>query len=67
MFNLKNDNLKPDIFYCYSYPLKEFLVKNGERYFSASIHFKTKKRYWMFKSSERLNQLLSEWRARKPS
>ena len=31
-------------FYCYSKPLKEFLLENGERYIIKSVHEKTKKK-----------------------
>lgn len=52
-------------FYCYSYPLKEFLIKNGEVFILSSIHDKTKKKFWVFKSSYKLNELLSSWRLQK--
>jgi len=52
-------------FYCYSNPLKNFLLSNGERYINKSIHEKTKKKYWLFEGTENLNNLLAEWRNRK--
>lgn len=52
-------------FYCYSKPLKDFLLSNGERYVIKSIHEKTKKKYWLFEGTEKLNELLAEWRLRK--
>ena len=52
-------------FYCYSKPLKDFLLSNGERYIIKSIHEKTKKKYWLFEGTDELNKLLSEWRLRK--
>ena len=52
-------------FYCYSKPLKEFLLENGERYIVKSVHEKTKKKYWLFEGTEKLNKLLTEWRLRK--
>lgn len=53
-------------FYCYSRPLKDFLLSNGERYIIKAIHEKTKKKYWLFEGTEKLNKLLDEWRLRKP-
>ena len=53
------------IFYCYSKPLKDFLVENQERYFSSAIHNKTKKKFWMFNGNEKLNNLLTVWSKRK--
>ena len=48
--------------YCYSYPQKEFLKKNGLRYILAAINQSTSKRYWLFEGCEELNRLLQEWR-----
>lgn len=52
-------------FYCYSKPLKDFLLDNGERYIIKAIHEKTKKKYWLFEGTEKLNKLLDEWRCHK--
>ena len=52
-------------FYCYSKPLKDFLLENDLRYVIKSIHEKTKKKYWLFEGTDELNKLLSEWRLRK--
>ena len=53
-------------FYCYSRPLKQYLYENGIRFITKSIHDKTKKSYWLFEGTEKLNKLLDEWRLRKP-
>lgn len=50
------------IFYCYSKPLKDFLVLNEQKYFSKAIHEKTNKKYWMFFENEELNNLLERWK-----
>lgn len=52
-------------FYCYSKPLKDFLLGNDLRYIIKSVHEKTNKKYWLFEGTEQLNQLLTEWRLRK--
>lgn len=52
-------------FYCYSYPLKEFFKQNGLEPILSSIHEKTKKKFWVFASSDKLTELLKEWRLRK--
>ena len=52
-------------FYCYSYPLKEFLIANGQASIVAGIHPSTNKKYWVFNSNEQLNNLLTEWKSRK--
>ena len=35
-------------FYCYSYPLKEFFIRNGEVVILSSVHSKTQKKFWIF-------------------
>ena len=52
-------------FYCYSRPLKDFLVENGVQFIMHSIHDKTGKKFWVFISSEQLNGLLDKWRLNK--
>ena len=52
-------------FYCYSYPLKEFFIKNGEQVILSSIHEKTNKKFWVFKSTENITKLLDKWRNNK--
>ena len=49
-------------FFCYSYPLKEYFIKNGLRYITSAINQNTEKRYWLFEGSEKLEKLLQEWR-----
>lgn len=52
-------------FYCYSYPLKEFLIDNGQISIVAGRHPSTNKKYWVFNGTEQLNNLLTEWKSRK--
>lgn len=54
-------------FYCYSRPLKEFLVGNGVQFIMHSIHSKTGKKFWVFHSSEKITKLLNDWRSKRPS
>lgn len=68
MFNntkLKGAKRMNKYFYCYSWPLKEFLVQNGEFSIVSGRHLKTDKQYWVFDSTEKLNSLLTEWKLRK--
>ncbi len=59
--------MNPKLYYCYSNPLKQFLIQNGERFITKSIHERTNKKYWVFVSSDKLNSLLNDWRLRKNS
>ena len=52
-------------FYCYSKPLKDYFLENGLKYIIKSIKKKTHKKYWLFEGTEKLNNLLAEWRLRK--
>lgn len=52
-------------FYCYSYPLKKFLLDNNQVNIVAGIHPTTKKRYWVFEGNLELNNLLDKWKTRK--
>lgn len=53
------------LFYCYSGKFKNYLLENGEKYITKSIHEKTGKKYWVFVGNDKLNNLLSEWRLRR--
>ncbi len=54
-------------FYCYSYPLKEFLRENGIKSIVSGIHPTTNKKYWVFERDENknLDLLLTQWSQRK--
>ena len=52
-------------FYCYSKPLKDYFLDNGLKYILKAIHDKTHKKYWVFESCEKIDNLLYEWRLRK--
>jgi len=50
-----------NLFYCYSYKLRNYLVENGLNYLHKGFHDKTKKWFYVFNRTEELNNLLSEW------
>ena len=52
-------------FYCYSWPLKEFLIINGQTSIVSGMHPITNKKYWVFEGTEELNILLTKWKLRK--
>ena len=53
------------VFFCYSYNLKEYFVKNGLKYFNTNINHNTQRRYWIFLSCNELDILLEKWRSRR--
>lgn len=52
-------------FYCYSWPLKEFLRNNGQSSVVSGKHPNTDKKYWVFERTEQLNGLLTKWKLRR--
>ena len=53
-------------YYCYSHPLKNYLLNNGLRYVIKGIHPNTNKRYWIFERSHpKLDSLLTQWQLNK--
>lgn len=53
-----NKNIKSN-FYCYSLKLFHFISAFGEKCYSSNINSASKKRYWVFKKSERLDKIIS--------
>lgn len=53
-------------FYCYSYPLKSFIMDSGEKYVIKGIHKNSQKTFWVFERNENVERLLAEWTARRP-
>ena len=62
LVNLVFRNLKLYIIYLY---LKEFFTKHGLNYATAAINQSTNKRYWLFEGTDKLNDLLNQWRLNK--
>ncbi len=52
-------------YYCYSHPLKNYLIENGEFCIVKGIHPKTSKRYWVFQRNRNLDILLTQWQLQK--
>lgn len=52
-------------YYCYSYPQKKYLMDNGEYVIVKGINPNSQKRYWVFERSDKLNNLLTEWKTRR--
>lgn len=53
-------------YYCYSHPLKDFLITHGLNYVIKGIHPKTLKRYWVFeRKNKELNKWLTQWQLNK--
>lgn len=50
------------IFYCYSNNLRDFLVKNGEKFIAKDIHKKTGKKFWVFIGTDNVNKLLDAFK-----
>lgn len=53
-------------YYCYSYPLKAYIMNCGEKYIVKGVHPESHKKYWVFERNETLNDLLEKWKNNKP-
>lgn len=54
------------LFPCYSTKLVNFLIQKGFKYQIVGLHENTKKKFWIFIRSEKLNKVLDEWSETKP-
>lgn len=56
---------KNKYFYCYSNNLKNRLLEEGERFICVGINERSNKRFWLFEQSEKLSEVLTDWKERK--
>jgi hypothetical protein len=56
-----NQNNKVELFPCYSFQLKDFLVKNGIAYKLVGLHPQTKKQFFVFIDDDEVKKLINEW------
>ena len=47
-----------NVFYCYSIKLFHFISAFGEQCYASKINELTNKRYWVFKKSKRLDDII---------
>lgn len=52
-------------FYCYSWNFKEKLIQNGIQLVMCSKNIDTNKTFWVFENSEKITEILDEWRKNK--
>ncbi len=52
-------------FYCYSWNLKQFLLKNDIKLVMYSRNTNTNKMFWVFENSTKITELLDLWRSYK--
>jgi hypothetical protein len=53
------------LFYCYSIPLKNYLLSKQVRYLHNGKHNKTEKIFYVFEGTENLNMYLEQWKLNK--
>ncbi len=53
-----NNNI---LYCCFSVPLRDYLLKNGQRYELCGLNPKTLKMFWVFIKTEKLKELLANW------
>ena len=56
-----------DLFPCYSVPLVKFLESQGIRYKLVGLHPETKRKFWVFIRTIKLNECLNRWNETNPN
>ena len=54
-------------FYCYSLRLFHYISAFGEKCYGSKINSQSKKRYWIFNKSERLDRIIESYNTVKHS
>lgn len=54
-----------EFYTCYSFPLRNYLRKNGMRYKLVALNPNSKKLFWVYIKTEELDELLDRWSASK--
>ena len=49
------------LYCCYSLPLRDFLKSNGMKYKLAALNPNSKKMFWVYVKTKKLDKLLNEW------
>lgn len=62
---MKNE-IKKEVFECYSYLLMRFLEENGLNPYKTDQHYTTKKTMWFYKKDDLLDELLTKWKLSNP-
>lgn len=50
-----------DNFYCYSWRMFHFISAFGEKCYASKLNQNTNTRYWVFKKSARLDEIITEY------
>ena len=50
-----------DKFYCYSFKLHCFILAFGEKCVISKVNSNSKKRYWIFNKSKRLDKIIEKY------
>ncbi|MDH5159836.1 hypothetical protein P5X88_02745 [Heyndrickxia oleronia] len=56
-----------EFYYCYSPNLQAFLQTQGQRFICVGLNEKTLRKFWQYKRSAELDELLTKWQAQKPA
>ena len=56
-----------EFFYCHSPALHKFLQSHGQRYICVGLNEKTLRKFWKYRRTDELHELLREWAKNKPA
>ena len=57
--------MEVNLYCCYSLPLRNYFRENGIIYKLAALNPNSKKLFWVYLKTEKLDELLNEWSASK--
>lgn len=56
-----------EFYYCYSLNLHKHLQANGQRYICTGLNDSTMVKFWQYRRTDKLHELLREWAENKPA
>ena len=58
---MENEKMESGLYCCYSMNLRNYLYQHGLRYELAALNPNSKKLFWVYIKTEKLDKLLTEW------
>ena len=63
MIKRNEENKMDKLYCCYSLNLRNYLYENGLKYELAALNPNSKKLFWMYIKTKKLDELLTKWSA----
>jgi hypothetical protein len=62
---MENTKATSNLYCCYSINLRNYLYSNGLKYELAALNPNSKKLFWIYIKTDKLDKLLTEWSIKK--